>query len=69
VHQTEQAVRLLHGLATRKGYAFQCMFLACPQHVLSYGLNLDIPAMKMMTFRVPTANTMEFTTLEKHNSA
>src|ERR1039457_132811 len=60
---------LLHGLATREGDAFQRLFLACPQNFLNYGINLDILAMKRMTVRVPTANTMEFTTLEKHHCA
>jgi hypothetical protein len=57
VQQTQQAVRLLHGLTTGKGYAFQCMFLARPQQFLSYGINLDFRATKLMSSRVPTADT------------
>jgi hypothetical protein len=69
VHQTQQTVRLLHGLATGKAYAFHCMFLACPQHFLDNGINLDIPAVKKMAGRVPTASTMKFTPLEEHHRA
>jgi hypothetical protein len=69
LHQSQQTVRLLHGLATGKGDTFQYMFLARPQHFLSYDINRDFGAMKQMSLRVPAANTAEFATLEEHHSA
>jgi hypothetical protein len=45
------------------------MLMARPQHFLSYGINRDFGAMKVMGSRVPAANTAEFATLEKHHGA
>jgi hypothetical protein len=45
------------------------MFLACPEHFLNYGINRDFGAMKRMASWVPTANTTDFASLEKHHGA
>jgi hypothetical protein len=60
---------LLHGLATGKGYAFQCIFLVRPQHFLSYRINRNFGAMKWMSSWVPAASTPDRATLEKHHGA
>jgi hypothetical protein len=69
LNQLQQTVRLLHGLATGKGHTFQVMFLARPQHFLSYGINCDFSATKRMSSWVPTSNTPDFASLEKHHGA
>jgi hypothetical protein len=60
---------LLDGLTTRKGYAFQYMFLARPQQFLGYGIIGDFGTMKRMRSLVPTADTTEIASLEKHQGA
>src|ERR1035437_9287991 len=67
VQQTQQAICLLHGLAAGEGYAFQYVFLACPKHVLSYGINCHFTATKRMGFGIPASSAMKRTALEEHH--
>jgi hypothetical protein len=69
VNQFQQTVSLLHELATGRGYAFQCMFLACPQYFLSCRIKLYFSPMKRVSSRVPTTNTPEIASLGKHHGA
>jgi hypothetical protein len=59
LNQSQQAVRLLHGLATGEGDTFQCMFLVRPPHFLNCGINRNFRAEKLMCRGVPALWTTD----------